>query len=372
MISQQSTLFRANKMGKPYVQSTDPSIANKLVVNDMWLNPTAGTMKMWNGTEWLEMQFGASALMDDCIANRVLANDISASKITAGILRSQDGSVYVNLETGEAELLKLVMGGEIEGNIIATSSNGLTRVRLRGREGERNVTAGVIFEQREDPSDDDAWENAGQLYFAYSTRRLIVASPNYTIGAYNANRPIMAYNAGSADGLMWRMLSTDWLKAGYATYHGYRLMQRDTTNDSFEQVPAVCNAIGNCLDGTSVAGDGIVTVTYEMNDIVRLDFNLKITTAGTGTSAFGISPTLLRTLNADIPSITPVDGGTLQIHSSTGTLDTSLIGPTLKADNGLWTPASIASGQITALTEADMTAGMVITGTCYGTYSLEN
>lgn len=372
MISQQTTLFRANKMGKPYVQSTDPSIANKLVVNDMWLNPAAGTMKMWNGTEWLEMQFGASALMDDCIANRVLANDISASKITAGILRSQDGSVYVNLETGEAELLKLVMGGEIEGNIIATSSNGLTRVRLRGREGERDVTAGVIFEQREDPSDEDAWENAGQLYFAYSTRRLIVASPNYTIGPYNANRPIMAYNAGSADGLMWRMLSTDWLKAGYATYHGYRLMQRDTTSDSFEQVPAVCNAIGVCIDGASVSCDGIVTVTYEMNDIVRLDFNLNVITAGTGTSAFGISPTLLRTLNPDIPSITPVDGGTLQIFTSTGTLDTSLVGPTLKAENGLWNPAHIVSSQITALTEAYMRAGMVLKGTCFGTYSLEN
>lgn len=370
MISQQSTLFRANKMGKPYVQSQDPSLTNALVVNDLWLNPEAGTMKMWDGTEWTEMRFGASALMDDCIANRVLANDISASKITAGILRSVDGSVYINLETGEAELLKLVMGGQIDGSIIATSSNGLTRVRLRNKEGDK--TAGLIFEQREDPSDEDAWENAGQLYFAYSSRRMIVSSPNYTIGAYNANRPLMGYNAGSADGLMWRMLSTDWLKAGYATYHGYRLMQRDTLNDLFEQVPSVCNAIGNCMDGTSIAGDGVVTVTYEMNDVVRLDFNLTVTTAGTGTSPFGISPTLLRTLNADIPTITPVDGGTMQIVTSLGSIDLSHIGPTMKADNGLWTPASIVSGDITALTEAELTAGMVITGTCYGTYSLEN
>lgn len=372
MISQQATLFRANKMGKPYVQATDPSIGNKLVVNDLWLNPTAGTMKMWDGTDWIEMQFGASALMDDCIANRVLANDISASKITAGILRSQDGSVYIDLETGEAELLKLIMGGEIRGNIIATSSNDMTRVRLRGREGERDITAGVIFEQRENPGDEDAWENAGQIYFSYSSRQTIVAAQNYMIGAYSANRPIMAYNAGSADGLMWRMLSTNWLKAGYATYHGYRLMHRDSTSDTFERVPAVCNAIGNCMDGSSVECDGIVTATYEMNDVIRLDINLTVTTAGTGSSAFGISPTLLRTLNPDIPVITPVDGGTLQIITAVGTVNLSRYGTTMKADNGLWTPASIVSGNITALTEADMAAGIVLTGSCYGTYSLEN
>ena len=372
MISQQTTLIRTNKMGKPYVQSVDPSIANHMMPNDLWLNPSAGTMKMWNGTGWVEMQFGESAFQDDCITNRMIANDISASKIVAGILKSQDESFYLNLETGEAELLKLVMGGQVEGNIIATSSNGLTRVRLRGREGERNVTAGIIFEQREDPSDDDAWENAGQIYFSFSSRQIIVTAQSYSIGPYNANRPLMAYNAGSADGLMWRMLSTDWLKAGYATYHGYRLMHRDSTSDTFERVPAVCNAIGNCMDGTSVECDGIVTATYEMNDVIRLDFNLTVTTAGTGSSAFGISPTLLRTLNPDIPVITPVDGGTLQIITAVGTVDLSRYGTTMKADNGLWTPASIVSGNITALTETDMAAGIVLTGSCYGTYSLEN
>ena len=371
MISQQTTFFRANKFGKPYIQTTDPSIGNTLVENDLWLNREAGTMKWWDGEKWNDMQFGSSALMDDCIANRMIANDISASKITAGILQSQDGAFFLNLETGEATFLKLTMGGEVEGNVIATSSNGLTRVRLRGREGERNVTAGLIFEQREDPSDDDAWENAGQLYFVYSTRQTLLASQIYTIGNYNANRPAMGYNAGADDGLMWRMLSTDWLKAGYATYHGYRLMQRDTTADTFEEVPPVCNAIGNCFDGTSVEVDGIVTVTYQMNEVARLDFNLKVTTAGTGTSDFGISPTILRSLNADIPTITPVDGGTMQIYTSAGALDITALGATMLESNGLWTPSKIVSGVITALTEADMTAGITIVGTCYGTYSLE-
>ena len=367
MISAQATLLRANKMGKPYVQSTDPSIGNHLVVNDLWLNPSAGTMMMWNGTGWIEMQFGPSALMDECVANRMIANDLSASKITAGILRSVDGSFTLNLETGEAELLKLIMGGEIQGNIVATSSNGLTRVRLRGREGERDVTAGVIFEQREDATDDEAWENAGQIYFVYASRQMLLASQMYTIGNYNADRPVMAYNAGADDGLMWRMLSTDWLKAGYATYHGYRLMQRDSTSDSFEAVPSVCNAIGNCLDGASVACDGSVTVTYQMNDVVRLDFQLTITTAGTGSSDYGISPALLRVLEPDIPTIEPVDGGTLQIISPTGTS----VG-TMVASGGLWTPAEVVSGTVTLIAESSLSAGIIITGTCFGTYSLES
>ena len=83
MISPTTTILRINKLGKPYVQSTDPSLTHRISANDIWLNPVAGTMKTWNGSAWEEMQFGASAIMDDCIANRMLANDISANKITA-------------------------------------------------------------------------------------------------------------------------------------------------------------------------------------------------------------------------------------------------------------------------------------------------
>lgn len=131
MISQPLTIIRTNKLGKPYVQNADPSTNNHLSVNDMWLNPSEGTFKTWNGTEWEEMQWGASAIMDDCIANRMIANDISASKITTGILQSQNGDFLLDLTTGEAQLLNLIMGGQVEGNIIATSYNGRTRVRLR-------------------------------------------------------------------------------------------------------------------------------------------------------------------------------------------------------------------------------------------------
>jgi len=371
MISQPLTIIRTSKLGKPYVQNTDPSGNNNLAVNDMWLNPSDGTLKTWNGTEWEEMQFGESALMDDCISNRVIANDISASKVTTGILRSQDGGIYIDLVTGAAVLNKLTMGGEIEGNIIAMSSNGLTRVRLRGKEGERDVTAGIIFEQRESTEVDD-WENAGQIYFGYSNRHTYSSLQSYSIGVYNPNKPTMGYYQGIDDGFLWRAISSDYLSGAMLTYHGVRLVKRNGMEDTFADVPQVMTAIGNCMSGTSVAVDGIVTCTYEMNEVMRLDFNLKVTTAGTGSSDYGISPTLLRTLNADIPVITPIDGGSLQIFSSSGALDTNIVGGSMVEANGLWTPSKLVSSAETAMLENDMTNGITIVGTCYGIYTFED
>ena len=52
MISQPYQITRINRMGKPYVQASDPSLETEMAVNDMWLNPSAGTIKLWDGTGW--------------------------------------------------------------------------------------------------------------------------------------------------------------------------------------------------------------------------------------------------------------------------------------------------------------------------------
>jgi len=371
MISQPLTIIRTNKLGKPYVQSTDPSISNTMSKNDLWLNISEGTMKTWDGEKWVEMQFGGSAIMDDCITNRMLANDISASKIVAGILRSQDGSFYLNMETGEAELLNLSMGGEIEGNIIATSSNGLTRVRLRGKEGERDVTAGIVFEERENTEETTAWENAGQIYFGYSNRNTYATFKGYEIGAYNGSRPVMGYNAGSDDGLMWRMLSLDWLKANYVTYHGCRLAKRDSINDSFENINPVIVATGQILTGSSVVGSGTATCTYKLNEVMQIDFNISITTSGSGTGSCGISTSLLRTLNSEIPTITPMSGGVLQVFNSNGAL-VNHVGASFIANGAMWETASVSNDDLVAIEESSFTTGMTLVGTCYATYKFED
>lgn len=369
MISQPLTIIRINKFGKPYVQNSDPSTTNRVAENDIWLNPADGTMKTWNGKAWEEMQFGESALMDDCISNRVIANDISASKITTGILQSQSGGVHIDMETGEAYLTKLQMGGEIEGNIIAMSSNGLTRVRLRGKEGDRDVTAAIVFEQRES-TEVEGWENAGQIYFGYNNRLTYSMVQAYSIGVYNPNKPTMGYYQGTDDGYVWRAVSSDFLKALMQTYHGVRLVERNSTIDIFADVPPVMVAEGNCMSGTSIVVNGIVTCTYEMNDIMRLDFNLRVTTIGSGSGAFGISPTLLRSLNSDIPAITPISGGTMQLFNASGALMIANIGSSMMAKDGLWTPSRLVSGTQTAFNESDFSTSYTLVGTCYGKYSL--
>lgn len=370
MISQPYQITRINRMGKPYVQASDPSLETEMATNDMWLNPTAGTIKLWDGTGWTNMQWGESAIMDDCIANRVIADNISANKITTGVLQSQNGEFKLDLTSGEAKLLKLIMGGEVEGNIIATSSNGLTRVRLRGKEGDKDITAGIIFEQREEAEDDTSWENAGQIYFGYSNRQTYSAIQAYQIGKYNSGRPNQAYNAGTNDGLMMRPTSLDWLKAAYATYHGYRLAKRSTTEDTFENVTPVLTAVGNLMSGTAIVTKGTATCTYCLNDIMRIDFSLKVTTAGSGSASFGLSRDLLRQLNAEIPVITPLDGGNLQILNSSGEMLVSHIGSSFKADGNYWHPAHVSGSSLANINESVFAVNYTLIGTCYGKYAL--
>lgn len=371
MISQPYQITRINRMGKPYVQASDPSLEKEMSTNDMWLNPVAGTIKMWNGTSWMNMQWGESAIMDDCIVNRMIASDISANKITTGVLQSQNGEFVLNLTTGEAKLLRLIMGGEIEGNIIATSSDGLTRVRLRGRDPESDtVTAGIIFEQREEVDDDMDWENAGQINFGFDNHQTYASFDNYSIGKYNSERPTSAYNAGTGDGFVFRAISTDWLKAACATYHGFRLAKRDTTDDTFTDYTPVLTAIGNLMSGTSIVTDGIATCTYCLNDVIRIDFNIKVTTAGSGSASFGISRDLLRQLNSEIPIITPLNGGTVHILDASGSLLGGQICSSLKADGNYWHPARVYNSNLVNVDEASFGVDCILVGTCYGKYAL--
>jgi hypothetical protein len=103
---------------------------------------------------------------------------------------------------------------------------------------------------------------------------------------------------------------------------------------------------------------------------MQLDFNLKVTTAGSGTAEFGISRNLLRQLNAEVPVITPIDGGNLSIYTSSGALSTGYVGATMKATSVGWRPAYINGRSITALNESAMTNGLTLIGTCYGKYDI--
>jgi len=377
MISQPYTVMRVNKIGKPYVQSTDPSRTNKIAVNDMWLNPSAGTMKMWNGTEWINMQFGEDALMDNCIANRMIAGEISANKITTGVLQSQDGSFRLDLSTGEATLMKLVMGGQVEGDVIATSTDELTRVKLRGSEemeegDDSEITAGIVLESRDGTTDEDDWVASGRLHFSDNARQSACTVQKFQIGIPDDYRPDMGFNGGTYDGLLWQMLSLDWLRSARYTYHGARLMSRASTDDAFTNVVPVLTAVGSLFSGNAVVASGTATCTYKFNEVMQIDFNVKVTTAGSsGSLPFGLSRTLLRQINTAIPLITPLDGGNLQIFNSDGTLRSAYVGATFVVVDDVWKPAYNSNGTITPLVETSLTSGMTLVGTCYGTYDFE-
>ena len=112
-------------------------------------------------------------------------------------------------------------------------------------------------------------------------------------------------------------------------------------------------------------------LTYKMNEILQIDFNIKITTAGSGTSTYGISTALLRTLSDEIPSLTPVDGGVLTVFNSSGAL-TNLMGASFLADGAYWKPAYVNDGVLTGINESSFSNGMTLTGTCYGKYVFED
>ena len=132
-------------------------------------------------------------------------------------------------------------------------------------------------------------------------------------------------------------------------------------------------ANGVLLDGSSeIRGTGTATVCIDTNGIARVDFSIKITAASTNESSFdyGISPALLTSINANIPSITPMNGGVLSIirddilnNSANG------YGAYFTSENSRWIPNRIykADGSAGAWASTIFVVNDVLVGTCYGT-----
>ena len=121
----------------------------------------------------------------------------------------------------------------------------------------------------------------------------------------------------------------------------------------------------------TIEGVGTATINVDTNGIARIDFNIKITqTYTTSTFDFGINPALFTAKNANIPTITPVDGGTLvMISTDSKYAEGNEYGATFQTDLGRWRPSRMydTAGSIGGWASANLDAGMVLTGTCYGT-----
>lgn len=372
------SISRLPSAGAYYVQAVDPTLVKQVREGDLWWDTASGSVKVYRSNKWQTIKLSGVSLMDACITNNLIANDINASKIAAGRLVSRNGEFVLDLDTGEAILDNMKLGGKVEGNVIAESNDGLMRILLVGRDPTKNVSAQIALEARADT--ESQWEQKGLLWLGYGNHWSYSAMQGYFVGTgYNRNRPSFAVNFNAADGIICRPYSQDWLRAAFVTYHGMRLVQRDAAYDTeagaqypFNNVPAVNTAVGNFLVGTSVQCMGSCTMTYCMNDVARIDFDFTITAAGTGSAEFGLSRARLRQINNDIPVLSPIDGGTLNVYSSAGALiNTGCGAMMLSGENGdLWIPATLnAGGEMARMLESELTVGKRFVGVCYATYS---
>ena len=127
------------------------------------------------------------------------------------------------------------------------------------------------------------------------------------------------------------------------------------------------------ISGTAV-GYGKAMV-YIVGKTVVVEFEAKITTAGTVSNLFdvGIEVAVLRSLNTGIPEFTVVNGGIIHYYNSDGTIDTSMEGyageATLNTAENRWAFARLydTNGSIGPWADNRYTVGKIITGTVYGT-----
>lgn len=128
--------------------------------------------------------------------------------------------------------------------------------------------------------------------------------------------------------------------------------------------------------GDTCEGYGTATVSLYPNGIARVDFNIKFTTSGTSSSNFqcGLNRDLLSNINSNIPTITPIQGGSLTYYATSGSVgnDKMDYGGLMTNVNQFWQPARIydTSGSVGGWGAQCYVANQRIIGVCYGTYSV--
>lgn len=132
------------------------------------------------------------------------------------------------------------------------------------------------------------------------------------------------------------------------------------------------NIVKSASTGTAV-GYG-KAVVYIVGKTVVVEFEAKITTAGTlsGVYDIGIQVANLRTINSGIPAFTVSNGGIIHYYKDDGAMDTRMEGyageATLNTSENRWAFGRLydTSGSIGAWADNNYSAGKIITGTLYG------
>ena len=131
----------------------------------------------------------------------------------------------------------------------------------------------------------------------------------------------------------------------------------------------------NTAAGT-IRGVGAACVHIIPGGIVQVDFDARITTPGTRNDVYqyGINIDMLRWINPQIPAITPLAGGVLEMCDSDGSYRSDLngYGGTFEAIGSFWVPARVYTyenniGGVGGWQESLFSStGMILRGICYG------
>ena len=153
-----------------------------------------------------------------------------------------------------------------------------------------------------------------------------------------------------------------------------------TTGSWLGMYPKVLSGSGKVVDasGDTTEGVGAFTLTLYNNGQCRIDFSFKITTAGTAASNFnwGFSAALLKSINPDVPNITPSYGGYVVYLNSNGTKDDSLNGyggcATRNSNGSRWIFGRVyqTAGEFGSWNSSKFTVGTFVYGCVIGTFDI--
>lgn len=150
------------------------------------------------------------------------------------------------------------------------------------------------------------------------------------------------------------------------------------TNSLIQTYPKkflVCGQIANSQNGT-LLGIGQATVILFASGLAEINYEYKITTAGTVSNLFlwGLNRDLLQTLNSNIPLITPEEGGHCSYYNSEGNLIASKLGYAgiNGANSQFWPIARIYTqiGDIGNYPETELSVEDRVVGIAYGKFSV--
>ena len=196
-----------------------------------------------------------------------------------------------------------------------------------------------------------------------------------TVRQSDGTTTLFSVPAGKTMSAMWGGSSWLWTTAGSVT-------AGDPTPVSSAAVHAATDVKtlfvkGQIIEGTNTAikGQGTAEVIL-INGKAIINFTAKISTAGSETNVFswGLSRNALKTLNSNVPTITPAtgSGGTGVVFTSSGAVSSNLThyGACFQNYNPYWTPARLydTSGSIGVWPSSEFLVDTMIAGTVYGTY----